>query len=201
MHFKPNKSRITAAVMLGIMSAAVVWLSADIARHTLSDGLLRLHIVGASNSAEDQRIKLIVRDNILDEYGTLFAKSAARSDAADALKSAAGDIEKCAARTLAENGYSYTAHAEYGHFSYPEKTTRGLTLPAGEYDGLRVVLGNGGGENWWGVVFPNLCTGIENLSDEELDALAQSVGEKSRSLITSGGDVAVRFYLFDLLGK
>ena len=76
-------------------------------------------------------------------------------------------IEKTANETLAENGFDYSASAQVGTFHFPEKTYQDVTYPEGDYQALRVTLGNGEGHNWWCVMFPPLClTEIETLDED-----------------------------------
>lgn len=68
-----------------------------------------------------------------------------------------GEIEEAAAETIAENGYDYDVTAELEHTSFPVKNYGSYTFPAGDYEALRIVIGEGNGHNWWCVMYPNMC--------------------------------------------
>lgn len=121
------------------------------------EGPFRLHVIAHSNAREDQQVKLAVRDGILAltaEAGWNWQNSEeARAYVEDHLK----EVEQRAARVLAEEGFSYGAKAQVGVYTFPDKVYGTTLYPAGKYQALRVVLGDGQGENWWCVIFPPLC--------------------------------------------
>ena len=119
---------------------------------------LRLHVIANSDSPMDQRVKLAVRDQILAEHGEDFrvykSKAALRETADDALRAA---------------GVSYRATVEVAEAAFPDKQYEGLVYPAGDYDAVRVVLGEGAGANWWCVMFPPLCLLSDEGAGEEVE--------------------------------
>lgn len=143
--------------------------------------VFRLHVVANSDSKEDQELKLLVRDAILKESERIFSKSETKESAEKAVCENLSLFLKTAETTIKQNGCDYGVCVSVGKSRFPTRTYSGFTLPAGEYDALRVVIGNGDGKNWWCVMFPPLCLsaakGEEKLSDvlsnEELE-LVQS---------------------------
>ena len=138
-------------------------------------GIVRLHILANSNSAEDQKLKLKVRDSLL---------------LADVFKEKEPDLAQIcemADKIIKENGKNYTSKAERGRFYFPTKRYENISLPAGEYEALRVVLGEGKGENWWCVMYPPLCFGknargeLDEKSEEELKKM---LTEESFNLVS-----------------
>jgi len=121
------------------------------------DNLIRLHVVANSNDPADQALKREVRDLIRSALGPGFRSARtveeARAYVADNLER----IEALAEERLRRAGYEGEVTAELGFFRFPAKTYRDLTLPAGTYEALRVVIGRGEGSNWWCVLFPPLC--------------------------------------------
>lgn len=131
------------------------------------ESVLRLHIVANSDSAEDQRVKLLVRDALL-EYEARHMRGAADREAAMAALMADGEgLLKVAEGALNNNGFTYGAQLYAGTFPFPERSYGGKIYPAGDYEALRVVLGSGQGKNWWCVMFPPLC--ILELPNGEID--------------------------------
>ena len=119
--------------------------------------LIRLHILANSDAAADQRVKLMVRDDLLREGEHLFRTVRSPREAGEIVRRNLGFFRRVAEQRLRAEGFTYPARVEYGVFPFPERTYGSLTLPAGQYTALRIVLGRGEGHNWWCVLFPPLC--------------------------------------------
>ena len=138
----------------------------------LRQSVLRLHIIANSDSEEDQTVKLLVRDKILEESTDIFA---GETDLHKAEKKAAekiGDFCETAERVLSENGFSYGAEAEIGDSYFETREYEDFTLPAGNYRSLIIRLGSAEGKNWWCVIFPAVC--IPAATDASLSDSASS---------------------------
>lgn len=128
---------------------------------------LRLHIVGNSNSEGDQNVKMEVRDAVLRATKQGIKNCSSAAEAEEYITENIGIILVAANEELAANGYDYRASADVGTYHFPDKTYNGVTYPEGDYRALRVVLGEGSGDNWWCVMFPPLCiTEIEPDTEE-----------------------------------
>lgn len=125
-----------------------------------SGDVLRLHIIANSDSQDDQRVKLLVRDAVLGYVKTSF--TATTTEQAEMQLILMGDgILEAAEDALRDNGCDYGAQLIAGVFDFPDRVYNGVLYPAGEYRALRVVLGAGEGKNWWCVMFPPLCIIID----------------------------------------
>ena len=199
------KDRILKTVIFALAISAVTWLFGDVVKRNISSNVIRLHVIGASNSYEDQQIKLKVRDEILKEYGVDISQNASKSKEEQFIKDNIKNIEKTAQEVLVSNGYTYGAEAQYGNFVFPEKNYGGITLPKGRYDGLRITLGSGSGNNWWCVMFPDVCITREaaGFNYEGQTRLKELLNDSGYSMISGENeDVVLRFYLFDkITGK
>ena len=129
--------------------------------------VLRLHVIANSDSAEDQALKLKVRDALLLQGGEVFASGSTKESAEKAACKNLQSFLQTAEKTIRENGKSYNVCISVGKSSFPTRVYENITLPAGEYDALRVVIGEGKGKNWWCVMFPPLC--ILELPGGEID--------------------------------
>lgn len=116
---------------------------------------LRLHVIANSDDPEDQRLKLLVRDALLETYGG--AEATSKEEACSRLLAMGPELQAAAERTLRENGSDDPVVLEAGEFDFPDRTYGSETFPAGRYTALRVVIGAGEGQNWWCVMFPPLC--------------------------------------------
>ncbi len=157
-----------AAALLAALSFAVFAMSAAGGGRSA----LRLHVIANSDSAEDQRVKLIVRDAVLACMSEA-PEPETQEEARERLLLKGGELQEAAERALAEEGADYPVQLIAGEFDFPEKEYAGRVYPAGRYEALRIVLGEGEGQNWWCVMFPPLCIpdsggGIEKNPDGTL---------------------------------
>lgn len=124
----------------------------------IRENTVRLHIVANSDSPEDQALKLQVRDAVLARSDELFGDLEDKEDALDAIREKLPAIEEAAEAALRENGCQEPVRAGVTNLYFDIKRygDRAI-LPAGEYDALQLVIGEGQGHNWWCVMFPPLC--------------------------------------------
>lgn len=138
-----------------VFFAALAGIGIFYIEHTPNDhpGIIRLHVVANSDSPQDQALKLAVRDEIIK---TMEGQETLE-DARGYIDSHLDEIEAAAEKVIRERGFDYPASARHKVTFIPEKSYEDLTLPAGNYEALRVTLGRGEGQNWWCVIFPQLC--------------------------------------------
>ena len=158
------------------------------------DSLIRLHILANSNSDLDQAVKLKVRDAILEEG--VFDGAENIEAAEDKSLAAACQAVAVANRVLEAEGMPYRASLCYGTEQYPTRNYGDISLPAGTYRSLRIVLGEGEGNNWWCVLFPPLCSG--SATAEGLSAAGLSDGSV-RVFKNSAPRYRFKFKLLELL--
>lgn len=141
-----------------ILTGIYITASAVGEANKVKNSVLRLHVVANSNSAEDQELKLKVRDAVLKSTEKLFAKTKSREEAIKAASDNTDIIKEAALKVIHSNKYNYDVNISVGRQYFPTKTYEGgFRLPAGEYDAVKVVIGNGEGKNWWCVMYPPLC--------------------------------------------
>ena len=131
---------------------------------------IRIHIRANSDSAEDQSVKLAVRDVIVQCISPLAIDVDSKEEMWTLLKSKKGEIQQRAEDTLVSCGYDYGCRVRFGRESFPTRTYGDLTLEEGEYDAVIVELGTGEGKNWWCVAYPPLCfIAAEETGKEEIE--------------------------------
>lgn len=158
---------IEAILLIGIvitmftsMIERTVSASNDIRSETL-----RLHIIANSDSDEDQSLKLKVRDAVLSATGELFAEVNGKTQAVKTAKYSTDQIKSIAENTIISEGFDYPVHVEITKMWFETRSYDSFTLPAGDYDTVRIIIGNGEGKNWWCVMYPALCIpGAEDAS-------------------------------------
>lgn len=137
--------------------AGPAWAGAGTTR---AAGVVRLHVVAHSDGDFDQAVKLRVRDRVLAELAAAGLPAAAATPAENLalLEASAERLTAVAAAELQASGAPYGVRVEVGHHPYEARSYRSLTLPAGVYPSVRIVLGAGRGANWWCVLYPIMCT-------------------------------------------
>lgn len=186
---------LIASVVCAAM-CAVTFASETNAR--LSRDIVRLHIIANSDSEEDQALKLKVRDRLLSAAAELDSKSG--------VEAMLSEYEAIAREEIAAQGCDYDVRAEYGKFYFPTKDYGGLTYPAGEYDAVRLVIGEGKGQNWWCVLFPPLCYVKGSVdSSAAAEELRADLSPEDYELISSGGKgrtpVRIKFKLVEFINS
>ena len=167
-------------------------------QHSLQEELIRLHVVAASDSEEDQAVKLRVRDEVLDTIQEAMA-SAGDPQAAEAyLKENLPRIEAAANSTLQALGAGDSASVTLCREAFQKRIYDTFSLPAGIYESLRVTIGEGQGHNWWCVAFPTLCMPAVS---RDVETIAADAGLSPALAEAITGRREVRFYLLDLLGR
>lgn len=155
---------------------------------TLSDKLIRLHVVANSDSEADQAVKLQVRDAVLAVTEPLTAGE----DPYEALAGALPEIQAAAMDCLASLGVSDPVAVSLGPEEFPTRIYESFALPAGQYMSLRVTIGKGAGHNWWCVVFPSICFAA-TASDLESAAVSAGFTDEEVRLITEEGGYVLKF--------
>lgn len=144
------------------------------------DNLIRLHVIANSDRPADQALKYEVRDVVLRELSPRLATVSRIEEAEAVVRRERDRLEEIANSYLASRGVPYRARVELGNYAFPTRSYYDLVLPAGEYKAVRVVLGEGEGQNWWCVLFPPLCfvdiatTGDPLLVEEAMAGAADS---------------------------
>ncbi len=159
--------------------------------------LIRLHILANSGNDEDIALKYLVRDEVLKESENIFAHCSTSSEAKETMEETGKKIEDLANRVLLENGKTYTAKAVWGRETYPRREYDGISLPAGEYYSLRILLGEGEGENWWCVLFPPLCLGA-SAAKEEMESVGIE-GDSFKTFTDKSVKYKIKFKLLEWL--
>lgn len=158
----------------------------------ISSSLVRLHVIAASDETAEQELKLRVRDNVLEYLAPVLDKAESPEEAQRIINGELTSIKAAAEACAGGRSVSVTLGQEY----YPTREYEGFTLPAGQYQSLRVILGEGKGHNWWCVVFPPLCVSAAE-QNKALDAMS----EPERGLITEADGYELRFRIVELWGE
>lgn len=157
--------------MLLVFLCTMMWVQMrqDNLAGRIAPGILRLHVIGNSNSNDDQLLKLEVKSYFLDLISQFTADS--KADLENQILENQKTLENQMTHFITSRGYDYEASISAGSFWFPAKSYGDMTLPCGEYEAIRVQIGQARGRNWWCVLYPRLCF---------LDITHAAVPEESR---------------------
>lgn len=165
--------------------------------------VLRFHVLANSDSEQDQALKLKVRD----EIGTMMAEklqgAASLEESREIVSENLQEIEVTAENTIAASGYTYPVKAVLENCSFPEKTYGMFTFPAGNYEALRVVIGEGEGHNWWCVMYPNLCFSgsMYEVDEQSGEVLRETLSEEEYAAVLKEGNYKVKFKILGFMNR
>ena len=165
----------------------------------LSDKLIRLHVVANSDSDSDQELKLQVRDAVLDELEPLLRGAGNSEEAQNIIEDNSARIESAALKSINDAGYDYSVEVTMCQESFPTTEYDTFSLPAGVYDSLRIIIGEGKGHNWWCVVFPPVCSAP--VLDQTTADTVGLTGDEVALITEDSGGYMVKFKLIELIGK
>lgn len=123
----------------------------------IASKIIRFHVIANSDSKDDQALKLKVRDKVLEYIQPKLNNSKSIQESRIILKDNSEEIINIANKVIKENGYNYSVKSMLSHENFPVKTYGNITLPQGNYEAYRIIIGSGKGQNWWCVMFPPLC--------------------------------------------
>ena len=156
---KKDKWIIVVSLIMGIAAAGFTYSKSY--SQEICDGLkqklIRFHVIANSDSEEDQNLKLKVRDAVLEEMRPLLESAENIEESRKIINLNKDKIKQTAEKIIKDNGKDYEVRIELENADFPTKQYGDIVLPAGEYEALRIIIGEGGGKNWWCVMFPPLC--------------------------------------------
>lgn len=189
--------RIKLSILFGLISAMLLSVSHfNVLCDDLRENILRLHIIANSDSVADQNLKILIRDEILNETSDLFLNVTDLEDAKQKVGTSLNEFEEIAKRVIVENGFNYDAVAYVEEKYFDTRVYDEFTLPAGYYPSLVIELGKAEGKNWWCVVFPTVCIPAASKGD-----LSDSVNQESANIAKQGSRYIMRFKTVEIYEK
>ncbi|MDP4119633.1 MAG: stage II sporulation protein R [Bacillota bacterium] len=165
----------------------------------ISHDVFRLHILANSDSKADQDLKLKVRDNILKFARANFKGFTSKDDAIEVTEQNLPEIKKIAEKTIHDNGYDYKVTAQLTDMYFNTRIYDNITMPAGKYRALRILIGSGKGHNWWCVMFPPICIGAAT----QTSTLDNTLNSNEQDVVENGTKYQVKFkvveYYYDVV--
>lgn len=193
--------KVCKRVLFCAVTALVVWTGMLIAdRETLNQELIRFHVVAKSDSSEDQAVKLQVRDAVLNAIREDLHALTDVNAAKDYLQEQLPKLQRIANDTLERAGFQPEAVVSLCREAFDTRKYDTFALPAGVYETLRIVIGDGAGHNWWCVAFPSLCM-TATTQEFETAAVGAGFSEELTDTLSGSKSYEIRFFLLDQLGR
>ena len=174
------KSFIKIVAVITVIAAAFSVVSFASGCAEVRRDVLRLHVVADSDSETDQRLKLMVRDAVLEKGGEIFDGTVTAGEAEKIITPRIDELKAVAEEVLRENGCNYNVNISVGEEYFATRCYENFTMPAGVYNAVRVNIGSAEGKNWWCVMFPPLCLPAASadadafFTDEEMKIVSSS---------------------------
>lgn len=193
-------SKVKYALVLLFLLTLYIYISAysyvSAVSADIEQSVFRLHVIANSDSKEDQSLKYMVRDALLNYMNTLCTDTTSKEEVIQIAESHKEEFYQIAKKTIEDQGYDYDVDIKIGNFAFPTKTYGDISLPAGNYDALRVEIGEAQGQNWWCVMFPPLCfvdvsSGI--VPEESKEVMKENLSDEEFSLISEENDSQITF--------
>ncbi len=191
--------RIELSVLCGLI-ITVILSTVSFARDCseIRNSVLRMHVIANSDSDADQELKLKVRDAVLQAGKEYFDGSVTASQAEEKLIPVKEKLEQAAKQTIEENGFDYGVRVTICKEYFGTRTyDNDITLPAGQYEAVKVIIGEGKGHNWWCVMFPPMCLPAAE-SDVEIDSV---LSDSELSVVKSNPKFEPRFKIIEIFEK
>lgn len=119
----------------------------------LADEVLRFHILANSDNEIDQKQKLQVRDAVIKVLEPILEGTKDNEESKKRIMEHMKIIENAAKEITEEYPVTISLVTDY----FPSITYGEMKFPAGNYDALRIEIGEAKGHNWWCLLYPGLC--------------------------------------------
>ena len=204
-----KKQNIIWYILVGMNLILLVLLGIEYSRQLklqqgIAQKVLRFHVIANSDSDEDQALKLAVRDAVGAQMAEVLAGVKDRRECEQVIAAYMEEIKETASNVIAEQGYSYEVDAFVRQVDFPVKTYGTYTFPAGTYEALEVVIGQGSGKNWWCVMYPNMCFSgsvYEVVDEDAKTALKEVLSEEEYEKVFTQGDYEVQCKYLSFLNE
>lgn len=188
---KKIKISVTVGIVVAILSSICSFAKTS---EEIRSDVLRLHVIANSDTSVDQNLKLRLRDYILQEGKDIFNGSINVENAVEKIEPVLPELEKSAKAFVNQAGFDYDVKISLSNEYFTTRTYETVTLPAGKYLALRVVIGSGEGHNWWCVMFPPMCVPAADKKDE----IENVFSEKEIKLVESKPKYEPRFKVVEI---
>lgn len=202
--------RMKKVLLYGFVGSVMflyVWttiLGNDLFQSSIASKILRFHVLANSDSVEDQAVKEKVRDAVGVYLQPYLQEADSLEETKQIVRNQMENIICVAKYTLDQNGYDYKVSVRITHTDFPEKSYGAYTFPKGTYEALQIVIGEGEGQNWWCVLYPNMCfrgSVFEVVEEEAGEALREVLSPWEYADVFDSGKVELRFKFLEFFQR
>lgn len=161
--------------------------------------VFRFHVLANSDSERDQALKMKVKERVIAYMKEELPQSESAAATKAWAKGRIGEIQALAERTLRQEGCADPVKVCVARCDFPDKTYGDITFPRGRYDALRIEIGKAEGQNWWCVLYPNLCflDAVHAVVPKEgKDELKEVLNDEEYELVTATSKFKIRWFFF-----
>lgn len=205
-----KKEKKKLVYIIGIIFGAATlltggeYLNRQKMQQEIAEKIIRFHVIANSDSKEDQNLKLQVRDAVGGEMQQLLSGIENRMECEAVLRQNREQITETAERVIAQAGYDYKVETFLKEVDFPVKSYGNYTFPAGAYEALEIVIGEGAGHNWWCVMYPNMCFSgsvYEVVDEDAKNSLKEVLSAEEYREVLESGDYQVQFKYLTFLNE
>lgn len=170
----------------------------------IADKVLRFHVLANSNKEEDQNLKVAVRDAVGAYLGPFLQEADSLEDTKITVSEQMDEVLEICQKTIREQGFAYEVTGQLVTTYFPEKSYGVYTFPEGEYEALQIAIGSGEGDNWWCVLYPNMCfrgTLYEVIEEDAKKELQEVLSPEEYKGVFDSGRVKLRFKFLEFFQK
>lgn len=183
----PSSRLVPAAfvLLIGITALLGKVVSAD-AETVIPSDAIRIRIIANSDSDFDQSVKRHVQaevSSLIESWGPM---PATRDEARELIRTRLEQVRDVAENALGAVEAGYSAQVTLADVPFPEKIFDGRSYAAGNYEALRITLGEGGGANWWCVLFPPLCLTAATAKEDSGSSAKKQTSAAEKTVKKSG---------------
>lgn len=205
-----EKNILLLSIFIGMFITIFFMLSTKAYSYNIQKGIadevIRLHVLANSNEDYDQQLKIKVKDAIVKMLENELHSSLSKDETRIILLKNLDRIEERAKQVINENGYKYSVSAKISFDNFPTKEYADVILPAGEYETLKVEIGEAKGKNWWCVMFPPLCfidASVKEVPNEDKEILKSVLTDTEYDIVTKSKNekdipVKIKFKIVEL---
>lgn len=203
MKYKIGKKQVICAVVSLVLALCVTAVLTQTkesgVQKKMAEEVFRFHVLANSDSEKDQALKMKVKENVIAYMKEQLPKSESVEMTKAWADSHLEEIETLAEKTLQREGCGDSVHAEVTNCYFPDKTYGDVTFPKGNYDALRIEIGEAKGQNWWCVLYPNLCfiDAVHAVVPEEgKKELREVLDEEEYEMVTATSKFKMKWFFF-----
>lgn len=204
-----NKKKIVWYILVLVNVCLLVLLGGQYEKRrriqeSIAEKVVRFHVVANSDEAADQELKLKVRDAVGAQMAELLSDAGSKDECEQIIQSELKEMERTAENVIKAEGYTYETETFLRDVQFPAKRYGDYTFPAGTYEALEIVIGEGEGHNWWCVMYPNMCFAgsvYEVVDEDAAEALKEVLSEEEYEKVLSSGNYEIQFKYLTFLNE